>query len=187
MKNANGWLPLGIKLFQNFKTTRSILLFPRWAITDARQIQIDFSDAYFRIPWGFAQLSGSVFDASKLADYDIGVVRGTVSESYLNSLSLPSIVSYTTFNDLKTALAAGNVDVAFESASVLSDNILDVAEFTGDFLFEPTSYFGEGVGVGVRIDENALLNAVNQALADLLEQDVLSDIAEKYISYPISL
>ena len=84
-------------------------------------------------------------------------------------------------------MGAGEIDVAFADGLTLSvwlngELSANCCSFFGGPYCE-SLYFGEGVGIAVRTDDNELRLALNWALARLVSKGIYSELYLKY--FPI--
>jgi polar amino acid transport system substrate-binding protein len=150
--------------------------------------EIDFSLPYYKTPARFvARKDAASFAATSagLAGRPIGVVAGSAHEAYLK-LFFPSAspTAFATTAELEEALASNKIAVAFGDGVTLaiwlssSDSAGCCAFREGPYL--ESRFFGEGVGIAVRKDDQELRKAFNWALAELTKTGVYSEIYMKY-------
>jgi polar amino acid transport system substrate-binding protein len=120
----------------------------------------------------------------------IGVEAGTAHEAFLRAFFSGSAIE--TFPDrtaLLRGLREGQVDLAFGDAVSLSIWLNDPKSeqccvFRGGPFLE-AAYFGEGVGIAVRPDDEDLRRALNGALQRLEERGLLAELYLKYFPFGI--
>jgi polar amino acid transport system substrate-binding protein len=125
-----------------------------------------------------------------LVKVSIGVEAGTAHEAFLRAFFSGSTIE--TFPDraaLLRGLREGRVELAFGDAISLSIWMNDPKSeqccvFRGGPFLEP-AYFGEGVGIAVRPDDEDLRRALNGALQRLEERGVLAELYLKYFPFGI--
>lgn len=150
--------------------------------------EIDFSLPYYKTPARFiARKDASPFDATPagLAGRPVGVVAGSAHEAYLK-LFFPaaSPTAFATAAELERALASNAIAVAFGDGVTLAiwlgsaEAAACCALRAGPYL--ESRFFGEGVGIAVRKDDQELRRAFNWALAELMKTGVYSEIYMKY-------
>lgn len=161
------------------------------AATPVTRVLAGFSQPYYQTPARFVARKSSAKSAltvSSLAGRTVGVVSGSAHEAYLRAFFTGAKLKfYPDVVAMKAALGAGDIDIVFGDgltfAIWLSDNSSkDCCEFRGGPYCE-SRYFGEGVGVAMRKDDDELIRAVNWALARLVSQGKYSEIYLKY--FPI--
>ena len=159
--------------------------------TPATRTRVRFTAPYYLTPARFVSLAGARnVDARPdgLRQAKIGVEAGSAHEAYLKTFFARSTVQG--FPDraaLMAALRDRKIDLAFGDAVSLAlwmndSRAGDCCVFQGGPYLEP-SFFGEGIGIAVRPDEEPLRHALNAALQKLDERGVLSELYLKY--FPI--
>jgi polar amino acid transport system substrate-binding protein len=161
------------------------------AASNVVRTEIDFSVPYYMTPARFvARRDAGSFPmtAAGLAGRTVGVVAGTAHQAYL-SLFFPGAIlkPFTNPAELESGLKSNEVAVAFADGLTASiwlngEEGSDCCEFRGGPYLE-SRFFGEGVGIAVRKDDQELRKAFNWALARLMKTGVYSEIYMKY--FPI--
>jgi polar amino acid transport system substrate-binding protein len=152
-----------------------------------------FSAPYYLTPARFVALAGAkTFDARPegLRDATIGVEAGSAHEAFLHSFFLQATIK--TFPDraqLMAALRDKQIDLAFGDAISLAVWMNEgpnsgCCVFQGGAFLEP-AFFGEGIGVAVRPDDDSLRQTLNWALQRLDERGVMAELYLKY--FPIGI
>jgi polar amino acid transport system substrate-binding protein len=158
----------------------------------ANRQRVDFSDPYYRTPARF--VSRRDFDLKDIAPpalegKKVGVVAGTAHEAYLKALFTEAeLKSYPTAEIQRAALMRGEVDLIFGDgislAFWLNGSVSNgCCEFRGGPYLE-SRFFGEGVGIAVRKNNDVLRRAFNWALFRLWENGRFTDLWLRY--FPIS-
>lgn len=133
-------------------------------ITDVREENLDFSEPYFEATQALLTRKGSGIDSMEaLAGKKLGVQTGTTGEIYAQD-NAPDGAELVAFEDLALLLEAvksGNVDAGINDNGVLLDYVQDNPEVEVTTEFET----GEQYGIGVRTDNTALLEKVNETLS----------------------
>ncbi len=152
-----------------------------------------FTSAYYLTPARFISLA----DAGKvdvrpeaLRNAAIGVVSGSAHEAFLRAFFARSTLK--TFPDLARltqALREKGIDLAFGDAVSLSiwmndQGAQECCAFQGGPFLEPR-FFGNGVGIAVRPDDDTLRRTLNWALQRLDERGVMTELYLKY--FPIGI
>ena len=161
------------------------------AATPESRARIDFSQPYYQTPARFVVRKNAaplVPTESGLKGRTVGVVGGSAHEAYVTTF-FPSARTrpYPSVSALETALGTGEIDVAFADGLTMSvwlngNASAECCGFSGGPYCE-SRYFGEGVGIAVRTDDNQLRKALNWALARLFSKGLYSEIYLKY--FPI--
>ncbi|QBX54383.1 basic amino acid ABC transporter substrate-binding protein [Nocardioides seonyuensis] len=149
-------------------------------ITEARDEVIDFSDPYFNATQALLTKKGSGYDSlESLEGKTLGVQIGTTGQQYAEE-NAPEGVELKVFEDLALLLQAvknGGVDAGINDNTVL----IGYAEENPDTEMTVEFDTGEQYGFGVAQGEGAeLLDAVNQALADAIEDGTYEELFTKY-------
>lgn len=159
--------------------------------TPATRARARFTSAYYLTPGRFVSLAGAkAFDVrpEALRQATIGVEAGSAHEAFLKAFFARSTVR--AFPDraaLMAALRERKIDLAFGDAVSFAiwmndPRSGDCCVFQGRPFLEP-AFFGEGIGVAVRPDDQDLRRALNWALQQLDERGVLTELYLKY--FPI--
>ena len=152
-----------------------------------------FTAPYYLTPARFVALAGAKnFDIRPegLRGATVGVEAGGAHEAFLRAF-FPN-VTLAPFPDRAQAMAAllaGQVDLAFGDAIGLAGWInaqpkAGCCVFQGGPFLEPR-FFGEGVGIAVRPDDDRLRQALNWALQRLDERGAMTELYLKY--FPIGI
>ena len=162
------------------------------AITSTNRARVSFTAPYYKTPARFvARNSIEVSDLtpSALAGKQVGVVARTAHEAYLRQF-FPGLAirSYQTLASLRSALKREEVDLVFGDGVSFAIwlNSIDASgccAFRGG-AFTEARFFGEGVGIAVRKDNQNLRRALDYGLKRLAERGVYADLYLKY--FPIS-
>jgi polar amino acid transport system substrate-binding protein len=162
------------------------------AVTPEARRRADFSDPYYRPAARFVGLRNTPIDTvipERLEGKIIAVVAGTAHEAYLNSLFTEAeIRRYRTMEEAREALRRREADLLFGDGFALAfwlngTNSGDCCEFKGG-PFTESRYFGEGIGIAVKRNNDTLRLAFNWALFRLWERGRFSDLWLRY--FPIS-
>jgi len=154
--------------------------------------RVDFSDAYYRTPARFVarrDLDLSTVAPPALEGRKVAVVAGTAHEAYLKDLFTEAeLHPYPNAEAARAALMKGEVDLLFGDGVALAFWLNGTAsagccEFRGGPYLE-SRYFGEGVGIAVRKNNDVLRRAFNWALFRLWESGRFTDLWLRY--FPIS-
>jgi polar amino acid transport system substrate-binding protein len=154
--------------------------------------RVDFSDAYYRVPARFVVRKDSKIDEIRpetLEGKKIGVVSGTAHEAYLKELFTEAeLHPYPTAEAARAALKKGEIDLLFGDGISLAFwlNGTDSAgccAFRGGPYTE-SRFFGEGIGIAVRRNNDLLRQALNWALFRVWESGRFTDLWLRY--FPIS-
>ena len=161
--------------------------------TAATRQHARFSAPYYLTPARFIALTGAKnFDARPegLREATLGVVAGSAHEAFLRAFfSRATIRTFPDREQLMAALRDKQIELAFGDAISLAiwmneRKAQECCAFQGGSFLEP-AFFGEGVGVAVRPDDDSLRLALNWALQRLDERGVMAELYLKY--FPIGI
>ena len=184
------------------------------SITDERMKTINFSQGYADEVASLAVMKGSSLEGmdtpkginlskggsdvkkalktltAALAGKTIGVQTATIHQNFLESGDVGSVKirTYKTQDEVNLDLAAGRIDAALAAAVAFTD----YAEKSGKavVLVGPTfsgGAFGNGVGVGIRKDDTALLKKFNAAINKARKTGKISELAIKWFGFDASM
>jgi len=184
------------------------------SITDERMKTINFSQGYADEVASLAVMKGSDLEGmdtaeginlslggsdvkaalktltAALAGKTIGVQTATIHQNFLESGDIGSVKvrTYKTQDEVNLDLAAGRIDAALAAAVAFTD----YAEKSGKdvVLVGPTfsgGAFGNGVGVGIRKDDTALLSDFNKAIDKARKTGKISELAIKWFGFDASM
>ncbi|NNG02777.1 MAG: transporter substrate-binding domain-containing protein [Inquilinus sp.] len=172
------------------------------SITDERRERISFSTGYVTDPAYFlAPKSSPLQDAETLdqvkAAIDgmtVGVQGSTIHQNFIDEYlaGMVDLKLYDTQENMELDLTAGRIDAALADYAAWRAFFekSDGAEFD---IFGPkltgSDYpvFGEGVGVGLRQEDDELLEKINAALAALKEDGTITVLSNQYFGYDITM
>ena len=152
-------------------------------ITEEREQLINFSDPYYRAQQAVIVNSEETPDIQSVDDigegHVVAVQRGTTGEAWARENLEPQgaeIRSFPEAPDTYTALRAGNVTaVVFDEPSAV-----DEAERGQGLEVVEAIDTDEEYGIGVDPQNEALLEAVNQALQEVIDDGTYQEIYEKW-------
>jgi len=152
----------------------------------------DFTDPYYRTPARFvARADSPIRDVlpELVEGKKIAVVAGTAHEAFLKEMFTEAEVRpYANAEAAREALRNKEVDLLFGDGIALAfwlngtDSAGCCAFRGGPFL--ESRFFGEGVGIAVKRDNDLLRQALNWALFQLWEKGTFTDLWLRY--FPIS-
>ena len=146
----------------------------------AREDVMDFSDLYYKGKQVFISVKDKADQFKTLKDannkdYTVGVQTGSVDVDIANENTPDAdIVSLPKATDLVTELLTGKMDGAFMEIDVAKNYQKNYPDL--EILFD-AQYEGEGCAVGVSKGNEALLKAVNEAIADAQEDGSIEKFA----------
>ena len=148
-------------------------------VTEDRQLVMNFSDSYATGVQVVIVKEGSDVTLDNLGEKMIGTQRGTTGNIYTSDdYGDDHVTAYDNGASAVQALLNGQVDcVVIDSAPAEAF----VAANAGLTILD-TEYVTENYAIGVNKDNTALLDAINQALAELIADGTVQSIVDKYIS-----
>ena len=164
------------------------------AITEKRRQQIQFTNMTYNIPSALVALKTSQLNShvETLKGKHIGVAQGTIQEGFAKEIWAPKgvqVVSYNNEAEIYPDLTAGRLDAAFVNAGAAEGSFLKTPpgkdyQIVGDMMYAK-QYFGEGTGIGVRKEDSALADKMNQAIDELRASGKYDTIVKKYFSFNV--
>ena len=148
-------------------------------VTEDRQLVMNFSDSYATGVQVVIVKEGSDVTLDNLGEKMIGTQRGTTGNIYTtDDYGDDHVTAYDNGASAVQALINGQVDcVVIDSAPAEAF----VAANAGLTILD-TEYVTENYAIGVNKDNTALLDAINQALAELTADGTVQAIVDKYIT-----
>jgi polar amino acid transport system substrate-binding protein len=161
--------------------------------SEATQGKARFTAPYYLTPARFvARVGGPAIDVRPegLRHATIGVEAGSAHEAFLRAFyDASKIKAFADRSGLLAALRGKEIDVAFGDAITLaiwmnSAAAQDCCAFQGGPFLEP-AYFGGGIGIALRPDDDALRQTLDSALQRLDERGVMTELYLKY--FPVGI
>jgi polar amino acid transport system substrate-binding protein len=150
-----------------------------------------FSRPYYLRPARFVARKGEglpPLSPQGLTGHSIGVVTGTAHEAYARAyLATARLVTFPSDAALRAALKNGEVDLIFGDGIGLSlwlngTEAAGCCSFAGSPFFD-SHFFGDGIGMAMRREDEDLRQAVDYALFQVWEQGLYADIVRRW--FPI--
>ncbi|SKA37197.1 lysine/arginine/ornithine ABC transporter substrate-binding protein [Photobacterium toruni] len=153
-------------------------------ITKARQQQVNFSNTYYDNAAAFVSLKNHVADKAALNGKRVGVQNGSTHQSYItDQMSDVVAVPYTSYQDAFMDMQNGRIDSVFGDTAVVAEWFKkgngDKLSYVGKPVTN-TKYFGNGFGIAVNKNNQALVEQLNKALATIKENGQYQAIFEQY-------
>ena len=164
------------------------------AMTEKRRQQVLFTDMLYNVPSALLapQESKLLPDVAALKGKHVGVAQGTTQEAFAKSVwesAGVQVVSYQNEAEIYPDLAAGRLDAVFINAAAAETGFLKTPQGAGYHIAgEPMydqKYFGEGIGIGLRKDDAARAEKINQVLKELHKNGTYDVLAKKYFSFDV--
>lgn len=162
------------------------------SITEERKEKVNFSNKYYSSPATFVGKKGDKVYITKrsLKGKKIGVQGDTIMDRYVtdNYGDSAEIIRYGTQEEVNLDLKSGRLDLSFSEvgpadAFISSDDGKQFRYF-GNFVSDP-KWFGDGIGIAVRKEDDDLRKALNKAIRDIRKNGAYDEIQSKYFSYDI--
>lgn len=164
------------------------------AMTEKRRQQVQFTDMIYNVPSALLTKKTSQLqpDAAALKGKSVGVAQGTTQEAYAKAVWAPQgvqIVSYQNEGEIYPDLASGRIDATFINAAAAETGFLKTPQgvdyhIAGEPMYDQ-KFFGDGIGIGLRKEDTARVEKINQALAKLHKNGVYDALAKKYFSFDV--
>lgn len=171
------------------------------SINDERRERINFTQGYVTTPAWFVAPEDSDLQSAEtfeevraaLEGDSVGVQVSTIHQAFLEE-NIPGIDIrlYDTQEQVNLDLASGRIDAALADASswkpfLESADGEGLAEFGPSLTGEDFAVFGEGVGIGVRKDNEELLADLNAALCEMKADGSLAELATEWFGFDSSM
>ena len=149
------------------------------SVTDDRLLVMDFSDSYATGVQVVIVPEGSDVTIDNLGDHTIGTQRATTGNIYCtDDYGEDHVVAYDNGITAVQALMNGQVDcVVIDSAPAQ-----EFVDANPGLTILDTEYVSEEYAIGMNKGNTALVEAVNQALAELKADGTIQSIVDKYIT-----
>ncbi|MDF2783660.1 MAG: transporter substrate-binding protein [Pantoea eucrina] len=163
------------------------------SMTEKRREQVAFSDMLYVTPSALITPADSALtdDIATLRGKNIGVAQGTIQETYAQTYWAPkgvSVVSYPNQMEIYPDLVAGRLDGTLANAVSADQGFLNTAEgkkYVNKVTLTDKAVLGNGVGIGLRKDDEVNRKLINTALAELHRNGTYDRLAQKYFKYKV--
>ena len=143
-------------------------------VTADRKVVYDFTNPYTTITQAIVSKNGEV-TMETLGSVTIGVQRGTTGHIYAED-DYENVIVYDTYSLAFQALQNGQIDCVLLDDAVGNAYIKQIPGLG----IQPTTYEVEEYAFGIAKGNTSLLDAVNAALAELIEDGTVQAIIDKY-------
>ncbi len=159
------------------------------SITEERKEKIAFTDKYYTSPVRFIRRKGTNASPEEIAGGIVGVQSATVSENLVRGrFPDAEVKTYAEQEQANLDLASGRVDLVAADAFVLMDFVESEAgndvEFVGPS-YTDEEFLGEGIGIGVRKEDEELRGMLNEAIKQIREDGTYQKINAKYFDFDV--
>lgn len=157
-------------------------------VTEQRSKAIDFTKVIYRVPSVLIgrKLSGLGITADKLKGKNVGVLQGSIQETYAKSHWEPNGVSVTSYKDQNLIYAdmlAGRLDATLVMAPAGQKGLMSKPEGK-DFQFfgavRDDKILGSGIAFGLRKGDKELRSQLDAAIAKIQANGTVGSLAKKY-------
>lgn len=162
-------------------------------ITEERKQQVDFSDPYYLAAMTHVVPKGSditEFTNDALKGKVIGAQSGTTQAEYITA-SYPDadIRLYPTQDEANLDMASGRIDLQVGDMLPMLDWTTKTddgacCELAGEPITDP-KFVGDGVGIALRQEDDALRERLNKALAEIRADGTYKTINDKYFAIDV--
>ncbi|ALM52443.1 transporter substrate-binding domain-containing protein [Halomonas huangheensis] len=180
-------------IIPSLKSGRIDMIMNSMSITEARQRVIDFSSPYYFTPGAYVAATDFTDELPEGLDGKVlGVQSATTNATFARRALRDQDVDvrlYDQAEQVNRDLLAGRLDV------ILADEIA-MREFVerdeaDGFEIKATAphhaAYGEGVGIGVRKDDDALTDSLNTAIAQINADGTCSSLSEQYFGTDVCI
>lgn len=158
-------------------------------VTDKRRQAIDFTNVIYRVPTKLIAKkdSGLLPTTDSLKGKHIGVLQGSIQESYAQAHWAPKgvdIVSYQDQNQVYLDLSSGRLDGTLVLAPAGQTGFLSRPDgkdygFVGDAVRDD-KILGSGIAFGLRKGDTQLKEKLDTAIAKVQKYGVVKELSKKY-------
>ncbi len=161
---------------------------------EERRKSVTFSAPYYGNPGIFVRAKGSDFElnADSMKGSVIGVLRSSIFDDYVTEEMKDwdvTIQRYSSQEEANLDIQSGRIDVLFADKIVLQNGFLDREEGKNFEAFGPElndpKYFGEGISIAVRLDEQDLADRFTNAIQAIRANGEYQKVNDKYFTYDI--
>jgi lysine-arginine-ornithine-binding protein len=164
------------------------------SVNEARKKQISFTNKLFHGPSFLIAKKGSGLKPTpeSLRGKTVGMQQGTVYETYAKKYWAPNGVTINTYKSsdlVREDLMAGRLDAMVDDPYVTEQNFFNTPQGKDFALVQPALsdpvIFGYGAAIGVRKEDTALLQKLNDAIAQIRKDGTYNKVAKKYFTFDI--
>ncbi len=162
------------------------------SITEERKKKIAFTDKYYATASRFIRLKGDAVAINKnsLEGKIIGVQSGTIFENFIRAKfgDTLEIKTYGSQDEANLDFTAGRVDLLFADAVALVTFLNSATGKSAEFFgpnYTAKKYFGDGIGIGIRKGDQALVGAFNNAIKQIRASSHYQKINASYFDFDL--
>jgi len=181
-------------LIPSLKAKKIDAIISSLSITEKRQEEIAFSEKLYAANSRLIAPEGSKIQptVAALKGKNIGLLQGTVQETYANQYWRPQGVTITPYANQDLVyqdLAAGRIDAAFQDEVAASEGFLKQPAGKGYAFAGPSvkddKIFGVGTGMGMRKEDTVLKAAIDKAFDSMRKDGTYNKLAKKYFNFDV--
>lgn len=183
-------------LIPNLRDNKIDAIISSMSITDERKKLVSFTNKYASTPYFFVarkhRTLATLITSIELQGKRVGVQEETTEQKYLeaNFNQVPKVVTFKTTADMFQSLQKGDVDFILLDMVVAYEGFLKTSPGKDDFEFvgspiRDRKWFGEGMGIAVRQQDNDLRERFNKAIDVLRQSGEYHFIARKYFAFDV--
>ena len=151
-------------------------------VTDERKNMVDFSDPYYEaVQYVIVPADSAIASASDLEGKTLGVQLGTTGDIIAGGITDATVSQYNKGVDAVNDLINGRVDAVIidkNPAEVFAEKFGDDVKVIDGADFD---FVAEEYAIAMPKGDEALVNAVNQALKDIKEDGTFDELVATYI------
>ncbi|QDX30285.1 arginine ABC transporter substrate-binding protein [Dickeya poaceiphila] len=151
-------------------------------ITPERQQQVSFTQPYYENSALFIAQKGKLADIAALKGKRVGVQNGTTHQKFLLDKHKDiTVVPYDSYQNAVLDLKNGRLDAVFGDTAVVNEWLKENANLAsvGDKVTDK-DYFGIGLGIAVRQNNDELVKKFNDALNNIKQDGTYQTIYKKW-------
>lgn len=148
-------------------------------VKDDRKLIFDFTDSYTTITQAIVSKEGSGITMDNLGDYTIGVQSGTTGQEFTEEdFGVDHVVAYDTYSLVFQALMNDQIDCIVMDDAVAKAYIAQNPGLT----MSNTTYAPEEYAFGFHKGNEELVEAVNAALKELVDDGTVQKIIDQWMA-----
>jgi ABC-type amino acid transport substrate-binding protein len=168
------------------------------SITEERKAKVNFTKKYYASTANFIGKKGTTLNITHdmannkkvLSGKKIGVQQSAVSDNFIsdNFNDVVDLKRYGKQEEANLDLISGRLDLVFADSVPMLEFLKtpNGSSFENiGVLFDDVKWFGEGIGIPVRKEDNKLLEELNQAIDTIINNGKYQEIQAKYFDFDI--
>ncbi|MDT0501631.1 MULTISPECIES: transporter substrate-binding domain-containing protein [unclassified Halomonas] len=174
-------------IIPSLKAGRIDMIMNSMSITEKRQRVIDFTRPYYFTPGAYVAASDlSLTPPDDLDGLVMGVQSATTNATYARRALRDNGVDirlYDQAEQVNNDLLSGRLDVILADQIAMAQFLArdEAEEFEMKATAPHHAAYGEGVGIGLRQEDDELEVALNQAIAAVIEDGTCASLSEQYL------